>query len=311
IVGKKVAFATANGINAMACVGEKLEERESGETSTVIFRQLKAIADQISDWSKVVIAYEPVWAIGTGKVATPAQAQETHAEIRKWLHDFVSPEVAESTRILYGGSVNAANSKELAELGPDIDGFLVGGASLKGPDFIKIDCPDLRLISRGKVRDIYEVDESSLLFVATDRLSAFDVVMKNGIPGKGQILTQISAFWFEFLKETVKTHIITTDFNKIKNQNVQKYRSQLEGRSMLVKKLKILPVEAIIRGYIAGSGWAEYSKQGTICEIELPAGLKLCEKLPTPLFTPSTKAEIGNHDENIHPNKCTIIFDKN
>ncbi|KAJ3130161.1 triosephosphate isomerase [Nowakowskiella sp. JEL0407] len=138
LVGKKVAFAIANDISAMACVGEKLEEREAGLTTEVVFRQLKAIADEITDWSKVVIAYEPVWAIGTGKVATPAQAQEVHAEIRKWLSEFVSPEVAESTRILYGGSVNAGNCKELAELGPDIDGFLVGGASLKGPDFVKI-----------------------------------------------------------------------------------------------------------------------------------------------------------------------------
>ncbi|KAJ1551351.1 triosephosphate isomerase [Cladochytrium tenue] len=137
-VGKKVAYAIAQGLSVIACVGEKLEHREAGLTSEVVFRQLKAIAAELkpADWAAVVVAYEPVWAIGTGKVATPAQAQEVHKDIRGWLTENVSAEVAEATRILYGGSVNAKNSTELQkEL--DIDGFLIGGASLTG-DFATI-----------------------------------------------------------------------------------------------------------------------------------------------------------------------------
>ncbi|KAL5228429.1 hypothetical protein ABZP36_016694 [Zizania latifolia] len=129
-VGDKVAYALAQGLKVIACVGETLEQRESGSTMDVVSAQTKAIAERIKDWTNVVIAYEPVWAIGTGKVATPAQAQEVHAVLRDWLKTNVSPEVAESTRIIYGGSVTAANCKELAGQ-PDLDGFLVGGASLK------------------------------------------------------------------------------------------------------------------------------------------------------------------------------------
>ncbi|KAL5221672.1 hypothetical protein ABZP36_026385 [Zizania latifolia] len=135
-VGDKVAYALSQGLKVIACVGETLEQRESGSTMDVVSGQTKAIAERIKDWTNVVIAYEPVWAIGTGKVATPAQAQDVHAFLRDWLKTNVSPEVAESTRIIYGGSVTAANSKELAgQL--DVDGFLVGGASLK-PEFIDI-----------------------------------------------------------------------------------------------------------------------------------------------------------------------------
>ena len=125
-----------SGLHLIPCIGEKLEEREAGKTNEVCFQQLKAIADNVSDWSRVVLAYEPVWAIGTGKVATPAQAQEVHVALRKWLTENVSAEVAENVRILYGGSVSAGNCKELGAC-PDIDGFLVGGASLK-PDFVQI-----------------------------------------------------------------------------------------------------------------------------------------------------------------------------
>ncbi|XP_027160357.1 triosephosphate isomerase, cytosolic [Coffea eugenioides] len=135
-VGDKVAYALSQGLKVIACVGETLEQRESGSTLEVVAAQTKAIADRVSDWTNVVVAYEPVWAIGTGKVATPAQAQEVHAELRKWLHANISPEVAASTRIIYGGSVNGANCKELAAQA-DVDGFLVGGASLK-PEFIDI-----------------------------------------------------------------------------------------------------------------------------------------------------------------------------
>jgi len=135
-VGDKVAYALSQGLKVIACVGETLEQRESGSTMAVVAAQTKAIADQVSNWSNVVLAYEPVWAIGTGKVASPAQAQEVHYELRKWLQENVGPEVAASTRIIYGGSVNGANCKELATQ-PDVDGFLVGGASLK-PEFIEI-----------------------------------------------------------------------------------------------------------------------------------------------------------------------------
>ncbi|CAL9169034.1 unnamed protein product [Musa hybrid cultivar] len=135
-VGDKVAYALSQGLKVIACVGETLEQRESGSTMDIVAAQTKAIAGWISDWSNVVLAYEPVWAIGTGKVATPTQAQEVHTALRKLLHDNVSPEVAASTRIIYGGSVNGANCKELAAQ-PDVDGFLVGGASLK-PEFVDI-----------------------------------------------------------------------------------------------------------------------------------------------------------------------------
>lgn len=136
LIGEKVKFALESGLSTIPCIGEKLDEREAGKTMDVCFRQLKAITDNISDWSRVVLAYEPVWAIGTGKVATPQQAQDVHKALRKWLEENISPDVAKKARILYGGSVSADNCKELAKQ-PDIDGFLVGGASLK-PDFNKI-----------------------------------------------------------------------------------------------------------------------------------------------------------------------------
>ena len=135
-VGDKVAYALSQGLKVIACVGETLEQREAGSTMEVVAAQTKAIAEKVKDWTNIVLAYEPVWAIGTGKVASPAQAQEVHCELRKWLHANTSPEVAATTRIIYGGSVNGPNSKELAGQ-PDLDGFLVGGASLK-PEFIDI-----------------------------------------------------------------------------------------------------------------------------------------------------------------------------
>ncbi|KAJ1643468.1 Bifunctional purine biosynthetic protein ade1 [Coemansia erecta] len=170
-------------------------------------------------------------------------------------------------------------------------------------------CPDLKLIARGKVRDLYEIDDSSLLFVATDRISAYDVIMNSPIAGKGKILTQISVFWFDFLKDVVPNHLITANIDEMP-ASVQKYRSQLKGRSLLVKKVQVLPIEAIIRGFITGSGWKEYQNKGTVCDIELPQGLRESERLPSALFTPSTKAEYGDHDENIHPNKCAEIIGK-
>jgi phosphoribosylaminoimidazole-succinocarboxamide synthase len=150
---------------------------------------------------------------------------------------------------------------------------------------------------RGKVRDVYDLGDK-LLIVATDRLSAFDVVMATGIPYKGVVLTQISKFWFEFLTGQVEHHLLSDNVKDFPKP-FPKYAKQLDGRSMLVKKVRVLPIECVIRGYLAGSGWKEYQKTGTVCGVKLPAGLKQCQKLPEPIFTPSTKAERGTHDENI------------
>ncbi len=157
----------------------------------------------------------------------------------------------------------------------------------------------------GKVRDIYDLGDS-LLIAASDRLSAFDVIMKTGIPYKGQVLTQISKFWFEFLDGVVENHLLSDAVADFPAPFCD-YPDQLAGRSMLVKKTKVLPVECIVRGYITGSGWKEYQKQGTVCGIQLPAGLKQCDKLPEVIFTPSTKAEIGEHDENIDFDTCVKL----
>ncbi|GAG11542.1 unnamed protein product, partial [marine sediment metagenome] len=150
---------------------------------------------------------------------------------------------------------------------------------------------------RGKVRDIYDLGDR-LLIVATDRLSAFDVVMANGIPCKGLILTQISKFWFDFLADDIEHHFITDDVGSFPLPFCN-YAEQLAGRSMLVKKVETLPIECVVRGYLAGSGWAEYKSGGTICGHKLAAGLRQCDRLPEPVFTPATKAEKGLHDENI------------
>ncbi|KAJ2780267.1 Bifunctional purine biosynthetic protein ade1 [Coemansia interrupta] len=168
-------------------------------------------------------------------------------------------------------------------------------------------CPDLKLVARGKVRDLYEIDDSSLLFVATDRISAYDVIMNSPIAGKGKILTQISVFWFDFFKDVVPNHLITADIDAMPAV-VQQYRDQLRGRSLLVKKVSVLPIEAIVRGYLAGSGWKEYQAKRTVCDIPLPDSLRESQRLPAPLFTPSTKAEYGDHDENIHPDRCAEII---
>ena len=160
----------------------------------------------------------------------------------------------------------------------------------------------------GKVRDLYDLGDS-LLIAASDRLSAFDVIMKSGIPCKGQVLTQISKFWFEFLEGVVENHLITDAVSEFPSPFCD-HPDQLAGRSMLVKKTKVLPVECIVRGYITGSGWKEYQREGTVCGIKLPAGLKQCEKLPEVIFTPSTKAEIGEHDENIDFDACVNLVGK-
>ena len=156
---------------------------------------------------------------------------------------------------------------------------------------------DLPLAARGKVRDIYDLGNDQLLFVATDRISAFDHVLATGITDKGRILTQLSLFWFDFLKDTVKNHLITADAAQFPAP-CRPYLHQLEGRSMLVRRAKMFPVECVVRGYLSGSGWKDYRKTGAVCGIKLPAGLKESDKLPEPIFTPAAKNNIG-HDENI------------
>lgn len=173
---------------------------------------------------------------------------------------------------------------------------------------LKSNFEDLKLIARGKVRDIYEVGEY-LILVSTDRLSAFDVIMDQGIPFKGMVLTKISEFWFNFTKDLIPNHMISTDVNEYPAE-CKKYKADLEGRSMLVKKAKVIPIECIVRGYISGSGWKDYKSTGSISGIKLPEGLSESEKFPEPIFTPSTKAEIGEHDENISAEQALKITDK-
>ena len=155
----------------------------------------------------------------------------------------------------------------------------------------------LPLLGRGKVRDIYSVDEQRLLIVTTDRLSAFDVILPDPIPGKGEVLTAVANFWFERLAHVVPNHLTGVDPESVVQGEAE--RAQVRGRAIVVRRLKPLPVEAVARGYLIGSGWKDYQASGAVCGIALPPGLKLAEKLPQPLFTPSTKAEMGSHDENI------------
>lgn len=162
---------------------------------------------------------------------------------------------------------------------------------------LQTDFSDLQLHASGKVRDIYKVDGDHLLFVATDRISAFDYVLATGIPEKGRVLTQMSLFWFDFLKDIVANHLVTADVSKYPAE-LQKYSDQLRGRSMLVVRANMVTVECVVRGYLSGSGWKEYKSNGSVCGIPLPAGLRESDKLPEPIFTPATKATTG-HDENI------------
>jgi len=159
---------------------------------------------------------------------------------------------------------------------------------------------------RGKVRDIYDLGDK-MIIAATDRISAFDVIMKNGIDKKGIVLTQISKFWFEYFNSQIKHHLITDDVSKFPSP-FKDAGDQLRGRSMLVKKTKVLPIECVVRGYLAGSGWKEYQHSQSVCGVKLPAGLKQCGKLPEPIFTPSTKEELGKHDENISFEKSAEII---
>jgi phosphoribosylaminoimidazole-succinocarboxamide synthase len=156
----------------------------------------------------------------------------------------------------------------------------------------------LPLTARGKVRDIYALNQDQLLFIATDRISAFDHVLGSGIPDKGRILTQLSLFWFDFLKDTVKNHLITANTAQFPSE-LHQFSDQLDGRTMLVKRAKMFPVECVVRGYISGSGWKDYQQNGAICGIPLPPGLRESDRLPEPIFTPAAKINTGGHDENI------------
>ena len=179
---------------------------------------------------------------------------------------------------------------------------------MKSKVILNTNFPKLKLFAKGKVRDIYEVGDY-LLLVSTDRLSAFDVVMSQGIPYKGIVLTKISEYWFEFAKDIIQNHLITTDVEKYPDE-CKEYVEDLKGRSMLVRKAKVVPIECIVRGYISGSGWKDYLKTGEISGIKLPEGLQESEKFARPIFTPSTKAEIGDHDENISADQAMKITDE-
>jgi phosphoribosylaminoimidazole-succinocarboxamide synthase len=162
---------------------------------------------------------------------------------------------------------------------------------------LRTDYSDLELHASGKVRDVYRVDEDHLLFIATDRISAFDYILASGIPHKGRVLTQISLFWFDFLKDVVPNHLVTADVDRYP-QTLRKYADQIRGRSMLVMRAEMFAVECVVRGYISGSAWKEYQATGSVCGIKLPPGLRESDALPEPIFTPATKAVTG-HDENI------------
>ncbi len=161
-------------------------------------------------------------------------------------------------------------------------------------------------MKEGKVREIYDVGDN-LIMVATDRISAFDVILKNDIPNKGKVLTQMSKFWFDYTSDIVKNHMISTD---VKDMPSYFQNETYDGRSMLCKKLTMIPVECIVRGYITGSGWTSYQEDRTVCDIQIKEGLQECEQLPEPIYTPSTKAEIGDHDENVSFEKSIEVLEK-
>ncbi len=165
---------------------------------------------------------------------------------------------------------------------------------------------DLKLLYEGKVREVYD-NGDNLIMVATDRISVFDIILKNKITDKGAVLTQMSKFWFDMTKDIIPNHMISVDVNDMPEFF---HKDEYTGNSMMCKKLRMLPIECIVRGYITGSGWASYQKNGTVCGIKLPEGLKESDKLPEPIYTPSTKAEIGDHDENISYEKSIEVLEK-
>ncbi len=172
---------------------------------------------------------------------------------------------------------------------------------------LQSDFSDLKLFASGKVRDVYQVGSDHLLFIATDRISAFDYVLATGIPHKGAVLTQLSLFWFEFLKDVVPNHLVSANVSEYPAE-ARKYADQIRGRSMLVRRAEMFPVECVVRGYLSGSGWKEYKANGSVCGIKLPPGLRESEQLPEPIFTPATKATTG-HDENISFEEMSKLVD--
>jgi phosphoribosylaminoimidazole-succinocarboxamide synthase len=170
---------------------------------------------------------------------------------------------------------------------------------------LQTDFPELELHASGKVRDVYQLDNDQLLFVATDRISAFDYVLATGIPHKGRVLSRLSLFWFDFLRDVVPNHVVTADVSKYPAP-LRKYDQQLQGRSMLVLRAEMFPVECVVRGYISGSAWKEYKATSSVCGIRLPGGLRESDQLPEPIFTPATKAASG-HDENISFEQMTKL----
>jgi len=177
---------------------------------------------------------------------------------------------------------------------------------LLDPVVLQTDFPELELHASGKVRDVYRLDNEHLLFVATDRISAFDYVLATGIPHKGRVLTQISLFWFDFLRDLMPNHLVTADVTRYP-ATVRSYADLLRGRSMMVIRAEMVPVECVVRGYISGSAWKEYKASGRVCGIDLPKGLKESDELPEPIFTPATKATTG-HDENIPSAEMTRLI---
>ena len=177
--------------------------------------------------------------------------------------------------------------------------------TLDRPPLLESNLPDVKLWRRGKVRDVYDLGDR-LLIVATDRLSAFDVVLPTGIPDKGVVLTQISLFWFKLLEDVIPNHVLSSDVNEY-DSVLRPYQDQLQGRSMIVRKTDPLPVEAVVRGYITGSGWKEYKTKGSVCGIPLPAGLRDSDRLEPAIFTPSTKADVG-HDENMSADEYVALL---
>jgi phosphoribosylaminoimidazole-succinocarboxamide synthase len=178
------------------------------------------------------------------------------------------------------------------------DGYAKASVNFtKNPVILQTDLSGIERHAQGKVRDVYSVDENRLLIIASDRISAFDYILPTGIPDKGRVLTQLSIFWFDFLHEVTPTHFLTANVDEYP-EKLHPFRAQLAGRSMLVKRAKMIEIECVARGYISGSGWKEYRERGTVCGIQLPAGLRESDKLPEPIFTPATKAQSG-HDENV------------
>ena len=178
---------------------------------------------------------------------------------------------------------------------------------LLDPVLLQTDFPELELHASGKVRDVYQLENDHLLFVATDRISAFDYVLPTGIPHKGRVLSQLSLFWFDFLRDVVPNHVVTADVSKYP-ASLRKYDEQLRGRSMLVMRAEMSPVECVVRGYVSGSAWKEYNASGSVCGIPLPSGLRESDRLPEPIFTPATKAPSG-HDENISFEQMAKLVD--